>query len=155
MDPIYDTKKTYSFLRNKKIWNVQDPPKENHASYESHKGYLDKWSCTMSPEEILQNPKDVIFPFPHGAVVKNLPVSAGEAKGIGSIPGSWRSPGGGNGNSLQYSCLENSMGRGTRQATAHGVAKSQTQLSTHSIQCLVTLSIFSCGFWYLHNFFFF
>ena len=47
----------------------------------------------------------------------------------GSIPGSGRSPGVGNGNQLQYSCLENSMDRGAWWATAHGVAKSQTQLS--------------------------
>ena len=88
-------------------------------------------------------------------VVKNPPANAGDAGDTSLIPRSGKSPGGGNGTPLQYSCLENSMGRGTRQATAHGVAKSQTQLSTHSIQCLVTLSIFSCAFWYLHNFFFF
>jgi len=46
------------------------------------------------------------------------------------IPGSGRFPGIGNGNLLQYSCLENSVGRGAWQAIAHGVAKSQTQLST-------------------------
>ena len=47
----------------------------------------------------------------------------------GSIPGSGRSPGEGNGNPLQYSCLENPMGGGAWQATAHGVVKSQTRLS--------------------------
>ena len=47
--------------------------------------------------------------FPGGSVVKNLPANAGIA---GSIPGSGRSPGGGNGNPLQYSCLENSLDRG-------------------------------------------
>ena len=47
----------------------------------------------------------------------------------GLIPGSGRSPGEGNGNPLQYSCLENSMDRGTWWATVHGVAKSWTQLS--------------------------
>ena len=50
----------------------------------------------------------------------------------GSIPGLGRSPGVGNGNQLQYSCLENSMDRGVWQATVHGVAKSRTQLSTHT-----------------------
>ena len=62
-------------------------------------------------------------------VVKNLPLpaSAGEA---GSIPASGRSPGIGNGNLLQYSGLENSMDRGAQQDTVHGVAKSQTRLST-------------------------
>ena len=48
---------------------------------------------------------------------------------MGSIPGPGRSPGEGNGNPLQYSCLENPMDRGAWQATVHGVAKSQTQLS--------------------------
>ena len=57
-----------------------------------------------------------------GAVVNNPPVNAGDT---GSIPGLGGYPGGGNGNSLQYSCLENPMDRGTRQATIHGVTKSQ------------------------------
>ena len=64
--------------------------------------------------------------FPGGIVVKNLPVSEG---GSGLIPGSERSPGGGNNNPLQYSCLGNPMDRGTWYAAVHGAAKSQTQLS--------------------------
>ena len=64
--------------------------------------------------------------FPGDAVVQNLPVNAGDAS---SIPGSGRSPGVGNGNPLQYFCLENSMNRGIWQATVHGVTKSWTQLS--------------------------
>ena len=56
--------------------------------------------------------------------LKNLPASAGDTGASGSIPGSGRSPGEGNGNPLQYFCLENSMDRGTWQATIHGVAKS-------------------------------
>ena len=55
--------------------------------------------------------------------------SAYEEADLGSIPGSGRSPGEGNGNPLQYSCLENCMDRGAWQATAHGVAKSWTRLS--------------------------
>ena len=55
--------------------------------------------------------------------------SAGDARDAGLVPESGRSPGEGNGNPVQYSCLENSMGRGTWQATVHGVAKSQTWLS--------------------------
>ena len=66
--------------------------------------------------------------------VKNLPVSAGDARDMGLIPGSGRSPRIGNGNPLQYSCLENPMDRGAWYpvawgATAHGVTKSQSQLS--------------------------
>jgi len=61
--------------------------------------------------------------FHGGSVVKNPPANAGEA---GSIPGSGRSPGEGNGNPLQYSCLENPMDRGAWWATVHGVTKSLT-----------------------------
>ena len=64
--------------------------------------------------------------FPGGAVVKNLPADVGNARDVGLIPGSERSPGEGNGNPLQYSCLENSMNRGAWWATVHGVAKNQT-----------------------------
>ena len=62
-------------------------------------------------------------------VVKNLPANTGDIRDAGSIPGSGRSPGGGPGNPLQYSCLENPMDRGTWWATVHGVAKSRTQLN--------------------------
>ena len=66
---------------------------------------------------------------PDGSVVKKLAVNAGDIGDMGSIPGSGRSPGGGNGNPVQYSSLENSMGRGAWWATIHGVTKSQTGLS--------------------------
>ena len=59
-------------------------------------------------------------------VVKNLPASVGDIRDLGSIPGSGRSRGGGNGNLLQYSCLENTVDRGAWWATVHGVVKSQT-----------------------------
>ena len=59
-------------------------------------------------------------------MIKNLPAYAGD---LGLIPGSERSPGEGNGNPVQYSCLENPMHRGAWRATVHGVTKSQTQLS--------------------------
>ena len=65
--------------------------------------------------------------FPGDSAIKNL-LYAGDT---GSIPGLGRSPGEENGNPLQYSCLETSMDRGAWQATVHGVAKSQTWLSTH------------------------
>ena len=64
-----------------------------------------------------------------GMVVKNLPANAGDARDAGSIPGLGRSPGGGNGNPLQYSCLGNPMDTGAWLAIIHGVAKSQTRLS--------------------------
>ena len=63
--------------------------------------------------------------FPGGSVVKNPPFNA---RDVGSNLGSGRSPGEGNGNPLQYSCLENPMDRGVWQATVHWVTKSQIRL---------------------------
>ena len=68
-------------------------------------------------------------------MIKNTPVNAGDIRHAGSIPKSRRSPGGGHGNPLQYSCLENLMDRGDWLAIVHGVAKSRTwlnQLSKHT-----------------------
>ena len=62
-----------------------------------------------------------IWGFPGGSGVKKESIcNAGDP---GSIPGSGRSPGGGNGNPLQYSCLENPLDRGAQRATVHGVAE--------------------------------
>ena len=66
-------------------------------------------------------------------MVKNLPASAGGTRETGLIPGSGRFPGGGNGNPLQSSCLGNLMDRGVWRAIVHGVTKSQTRLSTHTL----------------------
>ena len=63
--------------------------------------------------------------FLGGAVVKNLPANAGDAGDTGSILESGISSGVGNGNPLQYSCLKNSMDRGTWLSGVHGVAESQ------------------------------
>ena len=59
-------------------------------------------------------------------VVKNPPANEGDVSDVGLIPGLERSPGGGHGNPLQYSCLEDLMDRGVWWAIVHGVAKSQT-----------------------------
>ena len=64
--------------------------------------------------------------FPGGSEVKASACNAGD---LGLIPGLGRSPGEGNGNPLQYSCLENPMDRGAWWATVYGVTKSQTRLS--------------------------
>ena len=85
-------------------------------------------------------------------MLKNPLANSGDIRNRSSIPGSGRSPGDGNGNPLQYSCLENPRDRGAWWATVHGVPKSQTQLSdfpftlhfhalekemaTHSSSCL-------------------
>ena len=73
---------------------------------------------------------DIPMRFSGGAVLKNSLANAGDARNTGLIPELERSPGGGNGNSLQYSCLENFMDRGTWRATVHGVTNSQTRPST-------------------------
>ena len=66
-----------------------------------------------------------ILGLPGSSMVKNPPANAGDARDIGSIPGWGRSPGEGNGNPLQYSCLENPMDRGIWQVIVQGAAKSQ------------------------------
>ena len=68
-------------------------------------------------------------------MVKNLPAIAGDIKDAGLIPGLGRSPGGGHGNPLQYSCLENPMDRGAWWATVHRLTKSLTQLKRLSTHC--------------------
>ena len=65
-------------------------------------------------------------------------MSAAKAGDLGLIPGSGRSPGEGNGNPLQYSCLENTMDGGAWWATVHGVGKSWTRLSDLTLTCLYT-----------------
>ena len=69
---------------------------------------------------------ELLMGFPGGSMVKNQPANAGDTGDSGSVTGLGRSPGVGNGNPLQYSCLENSIDRGAWWPTVHGVAKSQT-----------------------------
>ena len=66
--------------------------------------------------------------FPGDPRLKNPPANAGDTRDAGSIHGSGRSPGGGHGNALQYSCLENPMDRGAWRAMVHSVAQSQKRL---------------------------
>ena len=83
-------------------------------------------------------------------MVKNLPANVGDSGDAGSIPRSERSPGGGNGNPFQYSCLEHPMDRGAWRAAIQGVTKSQTRLSgarahththTHTLLSVTTGSV--------------
>ena len=67
--------------------------------------------------------------FPGGSVVQNLPANIGDAGDLGAIPGLGKSPGEGNGNPLQCSCLDSPMDREAWNVTVHGAAKSWTQLS--------------------------
>ena len=65
----------------------------------------------------------VVLGSPGGSMVKNLPATAGDTRDLSSIPGWERSPGGGNGKPLQYSCWENPLDRRARRATVREVAK--------------------------------
>ena len=69
-----------------------------------------------------------------GPVVKNPPANAGDTGDVGSIPGSGRSSGEGDGTPLQSSCLEDSMDRGAWRVIVHGVAKSQTRPSIQPLR---------------------
>ena len=81
--------------------------------------------CPQSPYRICSPPVSLWLPVCPGSDGKESACNAGDP---GLIPESGRSPGGGNDNPLQYSCLENPMDRGAWWATVHGLAKSQTQL---------------------------
>ena len=72
-------------------------------------------------------------------MVKNLPANAGDVRDVGLLPGSGRSPGEGNGNPFQYSCLNNPMDRGAWQATVHRLTKSQTRLKGLSMHIGISL----------------
>ena len=71
-------------------------------------------------------------------MVKNPPANARDIRNMGCIPGLGRSPRGGNGNQLRYSCLENPMDRGAWGAIVHGVTKGQTQLKQFSMYACPT-----------------
>ena len=79
--------------------------------------------------------------FPSNSVVKNLPASAGDAGVWSLILGSGRAPGEGDGNPLQYSCLENPMDRVAWWAIVLGISKSLKKLSTHAMLRLLTSSL--------------
>ena len=70
-----------------------------------------------------------VMGFLGGTAVESACQNAGDTRDVGLIPGWERHPGGGNGNLLQYSCLENPTDRGTWQATVHGITESWTQVS--------------------------
>ena len=80
-----------------------------------------------NPIPIFKSENSIVISLQY-LVVKNLPTNAGDIRDVGSITGSGISPGGGHGNPLQCSCMENPMDRGPRWATVHGIAKSCTGL---------------------------
>ena len=75
----------------------------------------------------------IYWGLPVALVVKNLPASAEDIRDVGLITGSGRFPGGGHGNPLQYSCLENPKNRGAWWATVRSIAKCQTRLKWLSV----------------------
>ena len=78
----------------------------------------------MDDQYIIEDLTNTInqFGFPGVSVVKNLPANVGDTGDTSLVPGSRRSPREGNGNPLQYSCLDNSIDRGASWATVHGVS---------------------------------
>ena len=113
-------------------WDIQDP-----NCFHTHKTLSAFFIVLTFAQMIKKKKKKQNFQclgFLGGSEVK---ASASNAGDLGSVPGSGRSPGEGNDNPLQYSCLENPMDGGALQATIHGVAKSQTRLTS--------LSLFQCS----------
>ena len=105
----------------------------------SHDHRFGLFSFTLEEKKNMQ--VRTLLGFPGGSVFKKK--TACQAGDVGLIPGSGRSPGEGNGNPLQYSCLENPMDRGAWWATVHGVAKSRKQLSGFTFTFLTLLSVAS------------
>ena len=104
-------------------------------------------SCASQkwPMRFLCSHRNSWIPLGHGAsqvalVVENLPANAGDIRDGGTIPGSGRSPGGGYGNPLQYSCLENPMDRGPCRTTVHKVTKRHDWACMHNTQMPVAPS---------------
>ena len=108
----------------------------------------DRWPVLSGRTVIFCHPVPSLMGFPGGSMVKNLPTNAGNAGDTSLIPGSRRSPGEGNGNPLQYSCLGNPMDRGAWRAIVHGVPKSQNDWVTeHTGMCLL-YHLFSPANWH-------
>ena len=122
--------------------NLSTKQKQTHRPRKQTYGYqkvrgrnkLEVWDNEIHITIHKTNNKDLLYNtwnygHPQWLSDKESACNAGDTGVVGLIPGSGRSPGVGNGNPLQYSWLENSMGRGAWQATVHGVTKSQTQMS--------------------------
>ena len=106
---------------------------KNHNNLRKGRGFerMQRWECVQS----ITSDLDMIW----YSFFINWPSREANAEDLGSVPGLGRSLGEENGNPLQYSCLENSMDRGTWWATVHGVAKSQTRLSNQHYTLLAFL----------------
>ena len=119
------------------FWNAHCSPSFRTHRHTENKQNINATACLVNRLKSRINYLDVFIKhvldtemgFPGVTVVKHPPTNAGDARDVGSIPGSGRSPGEGNGNLFQYFCLENSMVRGAWWTRVHGVAKSWTQLN--------------------------
>ena len=111
------------------MWDLNSPTRDLAHVPCIGRQILNHWTTREVPKLITPLIVYKNLGFPSGEVVKD-PLAY--AEDVGSIPGLGRSPGGGNGNPLQYVCLENPMDRGTWRAAVHGVTKSQTLLSNEA-----------------------
>ena len=111
----------------------EDPLEKGKATHPSIVAWRIPWTVHGVPKSRTQL-SDFHFHFPRWLSGKESTCNAGD---VDSIPGSGRSPGGGHGNLVQYSYLENPMDRGDWQATVHGVAKSWAQLSKQQQPLLI------------------
>ena len=96
--------------------------------------FLQASSLTAIFLSLIYNEEDIVISWASLMVqlIKPSPGNAGDTRDTSLIPGLERSPGKGNGNTLQYSCLENSMDRGAWRAIVHGVARTQLSVCTHT-----------------------
>ena len=123
------------FLKKEVIWYIFIWKKENTQNISLSQNMLIFYEKLCTYTNIHLDIIADISGFPGGSVVKNPPANAGD---MGSIPGWGRSPGEGNGNPFQYSCLENPMDRRVLLATVHGVTKSQAWLKRLSTADILT-----------------
>ena len=111
-------------------------------SIHSFSEYLFILVCVPDGEGSFSKQQPCCVGFPGSSLVKNPPANAGDSGDTRCSPGWERSPGGGNGNPLQHSCLGNHMDRGAWKATIHGVTESWTQLSDWACMHACTYTIF-------------
>ena len=104
-------------------------PQAPFAHTSDHALSLNQVHCLfllVEQQPLFKNNNNIYLSFHGGSVVKNPPANVGDARYAVSVPGWERNPGEENGNTLQYSCLENPMDREVWQATVHGVTESDT-----------------------------